>query len=83
MKTMTLRGVDPELEARLRAVAARESRSLNAAILDILRRSLGVEAGKAPYTDLDGLAGGWTEADLAEFRERTRAFGQIDEELWK
>jgi plasmid stability protein len=83
MKTLTLRGVDPELEARLRAVASRESRSVNAAILDILRRSLGVQAGKTPYTDLDSLAGGWTEADLAEFRERTRPFDQIDEELWR
>jgi plasmid stability protein len=82
MKTLTLRGVDSELEARLKAVAARESRSLNSAILDILRRSLGVGAGKSPFTDLDHLAGGWTEADLAEFREKTRPFEQIDEELW-
>lgn len=83
MKTLTLRGIDPDLEKRLRALASRESRSLNATILEILRRSLGVGAGKTLHTDLDGLAGGWTESDLAEFQERTRPFEQIDEGLWR
>ena len=80
---LTLRGIDPELEARLRDLATRESRSLNATILELLRRSLGVGRGKAPHTDLDELAGGWTDADRVEFLERTRPFEQIDEDLWR
>jgi plasmid stability protein len=69
MMNLTLRGIDAELESRLRALAARESRSLNATIIEILR--------------LDDLAGGWSEADLAEFAERTRPFEQIDADLWQ
>ena len=68
MKTLTLRGIEPELEMRLRKLAKESSRSLNATILDLLRRSLGVGPRKTVYTDLDALAGGWSEADLAQFR---------------
>lgn len=82
MKNLTLRGIEPELETELRALASRESRSLNATILDVLRRALGVGRGKTAHTDLDRLAGGWTQEELEGFLERTRPFEQIDEELW-
>ena len=80
---MTLRGVDPELEARLRKLAKQSSRSLNATVLDLLRRALGLTGRRVPYTDLDDLAGGWSEQDLGQFRDRTRAFDQVDEDLWR
>ena len=79
----SLRGIDEPLERRLRDRARRSSMSINATILVLLRRALGLDPRWGPYTDLDDLAGGWSEADLEQFEARTSAFEQIDEELWR
>ncbi|MDT0633333.1 hypothetical protein [Spectribacter hydrogenoxidans] len=44
MTQLTLRGFDPELEKRLRELAARDHLSLNKAALKLMRRGAGLEA---------------------------------------
>ena len=44
MTQLTLRGFDPELEKRLRELAARDNSSLNKAALKLMRRGAGLEA---------------------------------------
>ncbi len=34
-------------------------------------------------TDLDHLAGTWSEQDAAEFAGTMAEFGRVDEEMWK
>lgn len=43
MTQLTLRGFDPELERRLRALARRNATSLNKAALQLMRRGAGLE----------------------------------------
>lgn len=43
MTQLTLRGFDPELEQRLRELAARDQLSLNKAALKLMRRGAGLE----------------------------------------
>ena len=48
MTQLTLRGFDPELEKRLRELAARDNSSLNKAALKLMRRGAGLEAIASP-----------------------------------
>ena len=48
MTELTLRGFDPELEKRLRELAARENSSLNKAALKLMRRGAVLEAVASP-----------------------------------
>ena len=85
MKAITIRGIDPELENRLRRVAGENADSLNATILKLLRRTLGLERTKPfpTYHDLDDLAGTWSAEDEHEFNSIQTGFEKVDEELWK
>jgi plasmid stability protein len=82
---MTLRGVDDTVAAALKERARREETSVNAVMLRILRESLGLEKKKrtAVYTDLDHLAGTWSDEDAAAFANATAVFEKVDEEMWK
>lgn len=79
---MTLRGIDPRLRASLEAEAERRGTSLNAVVLAILREALGLAGEAIRHHDLDALAGVWTPAEAAEFREAVREFEVVDPVLW-
>ena len=85
MKTITLRGIDEELDQALKRLAAQSSASVNATILKLLRRALGFEKKRLHvlHHDLDWLAGTWTDTELREFEKHTQPFSEVDEELWK
>lgn len=52
MTQLTLRGFDPELERRLRELAARDHLSLNKAALRLMRRGAGLESEPVPVRNL-------------------------------
>jgi plasmid stability protein len=85
MGAMTIRGLDDITIKALKEKAKQEGTSINAALVKILRKELGVEKKKhtAVYHDLDHLAGTWDEKDLAEFRKNVEDFEKIDEKMWK
>ena len=86
MKTITLRGIDEELEKALRTVARETgSRSLNATVLHVLRESLGLTKRRRHdvHHDLDHLAGTWSDAERKEFEEATALLGRVDKDLWE
>ena len=85
MATMTLRGIDEKTVEVLKERAKREGSSVNAVTLRLLRESLGLEKKKrnVVYTDLDHLAGTWSQEEVAEFERNTAAFEKVDEEIWK
>nr|HID58907.1 toxin-antitoxin system HicB family antitoxin [Desulfobacterales bacterium] len=85
MKTITVRGIDPDLAERLKRTAADQSKSINQLVLDILRRSLGMEKQKRftrIYKDLDHLFGSWTEEEFRAIQDKITLERKIDEELW-
>jgi hypothetical protein len=84
MKAITVRGIDPEIESRLRKKTEETGDSLNTTILKLLRKALQLDKTKPypEYHDLDSLAGTWSPAERAEFDNFQEAFSQIDKELW-
>jgi|LakMenEpi03Aug12_release.lakeMendotaPanAssembly.Ray.scaffolds.fasta_scaffold1486356_1 hypothetical protein len=84
MKTLTLRGIEAELETALKSESDRQGASLSATIITILRRSFGLAKPRyhREYHDLDQLAGTWTQEDRAEFEKNTSAFSRIDKDMW-
>jgi hypothetical protein len=85
MKTVTIRGIDAELDRAIKSRAQQNDLSVNQWILQALKKVTGI--GKEPvfrkHHDLDALAGGWSKEDTAAFRKNTRLFERIDEDVWK
>lgn len=84
MSTLTLRGIDENTAAALKERARQQQTSVNAVTLTILREALGLDKKKRQvvHTDLNHLAGTWSEEEFDEFRKNTAAFEEIDENLW-
>jgi plasmid stability protein len=85
MRSITIRGIDEDLDAALRRMAKRSASSVNATVLRLLRQSLG--EGKRRFRpchhDLDHLAGTWTEQERQSFDEAVSDFASVDQELWR
>ncbi len=69
------------MDEKLREIALREGKSLNAEVLDVLRKGLGLGQEKVRYDDLDDLAGKWVGDPECE--KVLDEMDRIDEELWK
>lgn len=85
MGAMTVRGLDEMTMKALKEKAKQDGSSINAALLKILRKELGIEKKKytVVYHDLDHLAGTWDKKDIAEFKKKVEDFEKIDEKMWK
>ncbi len=84
MSQITLRGLDQELEKKIRRKARQNRRSLNRVILDMLYQCTGIEekAKKGSEESLRKLAGTWTEKDADEFLDSIKSCQKIDKDLW-
>ena len=83
MKTVSLRGIDEEMEKSLKKEAQRAKTSINKTILNLIRESIGPRKRNKIYKDLDELAGTWNEKDEEMFKENTQFFDGINKEIWK
>ena len=77
----TLRGIPSYLDRIVRREAARRKMSLNAFLVETLKKNLAGETAPVEYDDMDDLAGTWV-AD-PEFDAAIEDFSRIDTELWK
>ena len=85
MATMSIRGLDDKVLARLKRQAEQEGGSLNSLVLRLLQ-NVGAPAqlhALTKFDDLDALAGTWSEEEAQAFERNTAAFAEIDEALWK
>ncbi len=84
MTQITLRGIDPKIEHKIRMMAKKRGKSLNRVVLDIIYEHSGLNKKnkKPPADSLRKLAGGWSEKDASEFLESIKSCEQIDEEMW-
>ena len=85
MKTLTIRGIDPELSNSIKKLAGQKNISVNKFLIEVLKKIAGLSHNSPfkTYDDLDALAGGWTEEDEKLFLENTSHFRKIDAEMWK
>jgi hypothetical protein len=85
MKTITIRGIEPDLDKTIKSKASMEKLSVNLWVIKALKQATGI--GKKPifrkYDDLDHIAGGWSRKETETFLKDIRIFEEIDEEVWK
>ena len=86
MKTLTVRGVAPELSDTLKHMAKRQGKSVNQIVIDALKKHSGFEKERK-YTqvhhDWDDLFGRWTQKEFNEIQSKIDTERRIDPELWK
>ena len=85
LKSMTLRGLDSQLVAKLKEVAEREGKSVNQTALDALRKQFGLDKSRRfteVHRDLDHLFGRWDEDEFARIQQKIDSGRRIDSELW-
>lgn len=78
-KTLTIRGVTPELASRLEALARARGRSVNSAVLEILKGVLGSDE----RADRLRRYSTWSSDDLTEFEQALAQQRVVDEHLWR
>ena len=82
MKTLTIRGVPRTLAQALDRERRRRDASLNSTVLDLLSRSLGLEAGGPRRNGLAELAGTWTDDEQRQFAAAVAPLETVDDEMW-
>ncbi len=86
MKAITIRGVDKNLEKKIKNAAKSESVSINQFILNSLRKSLGLDKDNIhtkEYDDLNFLFGQWSDDDYDSFEKSQKEFQSVDTDLWQ
>jgi len=86
MKSVTIRGVEPEVAEKLKRMAAEQGKSINQLVIEFIKKNLGLLKEKEhtrKYSDLDGLFGKWTEDEFLTIQGKISQERQIDAELWK
>ena len=84
MKSITIHGLDDDLDEKIRSRAGAEGLSLNKTIKMLVREALGMD-GQPPdrRQDFQDLFGTWSPADLEAFGRATEDLGRVDSEDWK
>lgn len=77
-RQLTIRGVPEDTARRLKQLSEERQQSVNATVLEILRRAVGTEERRRR---LERYAT-WTRSDRAEFDKALKAQRTIDDELW-
>lgn len=86
MKTMTVRGIDPTLAARLQQEAKRQDKSVNQVVIETLRVRFKLQKEKKftrVHHDLDHLFGSWSHEEFDRIQGSIDAGRKIDPELWQ
>ncbi len=86
MADLSLRGLDEVTAKRLRSEAKRRGLSINSLVIQLIREGVGTkrpEVSRAPFSDLDRLAGTWSKDEAERFMKAVSDFEQIDRDLWQ
>ncbi|HOX92188.1 MAG TPA: hypothetical protein PLC54_04640 [Spirochaetales bacterium] len=82
MGTITIRGANEELSRALKQESLVRDESVNKLVLNALCERFLHPASTRIFTDLDHLAGTWTEEDYAAFRAATADLDCIQSGDW-
>ncbi len=85
MGQITLRGLDPEIENKIKQMANHQGKSINKILLELISKNdIFHKTPKRPRTNsLKKFAGGWSKKEADRFFESIQSCEQIDGELWK
>jgi len=84
MKSISVHGIDEEMEKEIEERAKKEGRSVNRTVKDLIAKALGIgdkpADNKAEFADLCGV---WTEAEADEFLELIADLEAVDAKDWR
>ena len=83
MQQITLRGISPEIEKKIRRIAKKNHISINQVIKEIVHKEFGMVKHQPRASSLKKLAGGWSREEADAFETAIRSSQQIDEEMWQ
>lgn len=83
MQQITIRGIEPEIEQKIRRIARENRQSINQVLKEIIQKEFGKGKLKPRASSLRQQAGGWTRKEAAEFETSIRSCEQIDEDMWR
>ena len=73
MKSMNVRGIDPELAEKLSRAAKEQGKSINQLVLETIQKSFGLKKEKKythTYDDLDHLFGKWSQKEFEQIQRK-------------
>ena len=83
MSSMTMHGIAPDLDRRLREEAAEKGLSLNQTLKKLLASSVGLGSAAVDYRqDYAEFFGVWSKEDEAVFNAAVSSCNRIDPEDW-
>lgn len=83
MNQITVRGIDPEIEQKIRKMARDSRQSINNILVEIIRQKFQNKKHSPPAETLKQLAGGWSRQDALTFLNSINSCEQIDQEMWQ
>jgi len=85
MGQITIRGISPEVENKIRSISRDTGKSINLVIQDLIYKQTGFnqKSKTATANSLRKLAGGWNEKEASDFLKAIKSCEQIDEGMWK
>ena len=85
MAVITIRGLDELTIKTLKEKAKQEGISVNSLVWRIIKEGLGLKKKQRNtiHTDLDNLAGTWSEKDYSEFQKKIEDLEKIDKSMWE
>ena len=85
MKSITIHGIDDQLNDLIKSKAESEGLSINKTVKKLLETSLGVrpQNERRNFNDFKEFSGLWTKADLEEFEEKTADLRKTDKRDWE
>jgi ferritin-like protein len=84
MKSISVHGIDEEMEKAIEERAKNEGKSVNRIVKELIAEALGI-GDKPPDNRVEfaELCGVWTEAEAAEFMELIADLEAIDAKDWR
>ena len=84
MKSITIHGLDDEMDEQIRHKAAAEGLSLNKTIKLLVCQAVGIGEKRADRRqEFQDLFGVWSAGDLEAFSLATEDLGRVEAEDWK
>lgn len=85
MKSITIHGLDEELDKEIREKAQKQGISLNKTIKKLLKKALGLKSPSEPdhKDEFEDLFGVWSKENFEEFTESSKDFNIVDRGNWE
>lgn len=83
MKSITIHGMDDDLDRLIREKAAADGKSLNKTIKNILEEALGMRPSRDHREEFMDLFGSWSKEDRQEFEKASEDLRQVDPGDWE